>query len=139
MLGQLGQLAPACSRRAVARGHSLGNGLGQAEQQLEAVTPDFLADQLGLAENPDHRRMRRVGIAEPADPVAQRRPAGIVPRHHGELAGDDPISAAASRSSVLNRSSLLAKYRLERAMRGLRPAHDVVNPDCLESALVEFG
>ena len=24
-------------------------------------------------------------------------------------------------------------------MRGLRPAHDVVNPDCLESALVEFG
>ncbi len=80
-----------------------------------------------------------IGIGEAVDPAPQRRPAAIVARHDRELIGDGLHVAQRVPQKRPEQVVLVGEIQIESPVRRLGPADNVVHPDRLEAALVEFG
>jgi len=82
--------------------------------------------------------VRGIGVTKCPHPRAQRCPAGIVPRDHGELARNDLHIVQRIPQQGLEQVFLVREVQVKRTVRGLGPADDIVHPHAMEPPLLEL-
>ena len=118
--------------------HTGGHGLRNAEEQLQAVAEHLLRHQVGLAEDPDHGGMRRVGPEELPDPLAQHRQPGLVAGDHGEIACHDLHVVQRVLEQGLEQVLLVGEVKVKRAVGDPGPAYHVVDAHTMEAPVLEL-